>query len=55
MLVPDTRKRYLPNSTTKNISSVTLFLNYIIFNLTNKLAINVKLSLVDKIPLKLYI
>ena len=55
MLVPGTRKRHLPNNITKNTSSVTLFLNYTISNLTNKPAIDAKLSLINKIPLKLYI
>ena len=55
MLVPGTCKRYLPNNTTKNTSSITLFLNYTIFNLTNKPAIDAKLSLVNRTPLKLYI
>ena len=55
MLVLNTYKKYLLNSISKNISSITLFLNNSIFNLTDKLAINVKLSLVNKTPLKLYI
>jgi hypothetical protein len=55
MLVLGTYKRYLPNNTTKNISSITLFLNYTISNLTNKLAIDAKLSLINRTPLKLYI
>jgi len=55
MPMPSTRKRHLPNSATKNISSVTLFLNHTTFNLTNKLAINTEPSLADKTPLKLYI
>ena len=55
MLVLGTRKRYLPNSATKNISSITLFLNYTISNLINKPAIDAKLSLVNRTPLKLYI
>ena len=55
MLVLGTYKRHLPNSATKNTSSVTSFLNYIIFNLINKLAIDVEPSLADKTPLKLYI
>ena len=55
MPVLGTRKRYLPNSITKNISSITLFSNYTISNLTNKLAIDAELSLVNRIPLKLYI
>ena len=55
MLVPGTYKRHLPNSTTKNTSSVTLFLNNSAFNLTNKLATNTKLGLANKTPLKLYI
>ena len=55
MPVPGTYKRHLPNSTTKNTSSVTLFLNYTISNLTNKPAIDAKLSLANRTPLKLYI
>jgi len=55
MLVLGTRKRYPLNSITKNTSSITLFLNYTIFNLTNKLAIDAKLSLANRKPLKLYI
>jgi len=55
MLVLGTYKRYLPNSITKNTSSITLFLNYTISNLTNKPAIDAKLSLINRIPLKLYI
>ena len=55
ILVLGTYKRYLPNNITKNISSITLFLNYTISNLTNKLAIDTKLSLINRIPLKLYI
>ena len=50
-----TRKRYLLNNITKNISSVTLFLNYTISNLTNELAIDAKLSLINMTSLKLYI
>ena len=55
MLVSDTCKRHLPNNATKNIPFTILFLNYIIFNLTNKLAINAKPSLANRTPLKLYI
>ena len=55
MLVLSTYKRYLPNNITKNISSITLFLNYTISNLTDELAIDAKLSLVNRTPLKLYI
>jgi hypothetical protein len=55
MLVPGTYKRHLPNNIIKNISSVTLFLNYTISNLTNKPAIDTKLSLINRTPLKLYI
>ena len=54
MPVLSTRKRHLPDSITKN-TSITLFLNYTISNLTNKLAIDAKLSLINRIPLKLYI
>ena len=55
MLVLGTRKRHLPDSITKNISSITLFLNYTISNLADKLAIDAKLSLINRTPLKLYI
>ena len=55
MLVLSTYKRYLPNSASKNISSITSFLNNSISNLTNKLAIDVKPSLANRTPLKLYI
>ena len=55
MLILSTCKRYLPNSISKNIFFITLFLNNNAFNLTNKLAINAKPSLVNKTPLKLYI
>ncbi len=55
MPVLGTYKRHLPNSIIKNISSITLFLNYTISNLTNKLAIDAKLSLINRTPLKLYI
>jgi hypothetical protein len=55
MLVLGTRKRYLPDNITKNTSSITLFLNYTISNLTNKLAIDAELSLINRTPLKLYV
>ena len=55
MPVLGTHKKYLPNSISKNISSITLFLNNSIFNLTNKLAIDTKPSLANKTLLKLYI
>ena len=57
MLMPvlSTCKRYLPDSITKNIYTVTLFLNNTASNLTNKLAIDIKPSLANRIPLKLYI
>ena len=57
MLMPvlGTCRGYLPDSTIKNIYTVTLFLNNTIFNLINKLAIDTKLSLVNRILLKLYI
>jgi hypothetical protein len=55
MLVLGTRKRHLPDSTTKNISSVTSFSNYTISNSADKLAIDAKLSLINRIPLKLYV
>ena len=55
MPVLGTRRRHLLNSITKNIYTVTLFLNNTAFNLTNKLAINIKLSLANRTLLKLYI
>jgi hypothetical protein len=55
MPVLDTYKRHLPNNATKNTSSVTSFSNNTAFNLTDKLAIDTKLSLANKTPLKLYI
>ena len=55
MLMLSIYKRHLPNNISKNISFITLFLNNSIFNLTNKLAIDTKPSLVNRIPLKLYI
>ena len=55
MLILSICKRYLPNSISKNIFFITLFLNNSASNLTNKLATNAKLSLVNKTPLKLYI
>jgi hypothetical protein len=47
--------RYLPDSVTKNISSVTLSLNYTASNLADGLAIDAKPSFTNKTPLKLYI
>ena len=55
MLILNICKRYLPNSVSKNISFITLFLNNNAFNLTDELAIDTKLSLVNKTLLKLYI
>ena len=55
MLVLGTRKRHLPNSITKNTSSITSFSNNTVFNLTNELAINTKPSLANRTLLKLYI
>ena len=55
MPVLSTHRGYLPDNTIKNIHTVTLFLNNTAFNLINKLAIDIKLSLANKIPLKLYI
>jgi hypothetical protein len=55
MPVLSTYKRHLPNNITKNTSSVTSFSNNTIFNLTNKLAIDAELSLVNRTPLKLYV
>ena len=48
-------KKHLPNNISKNISSITSFLNNSISNLTNKLATDAKLNLVNRTPLKLYI
>ena len=48
-------KRHLPNSITKNIYTVTSFSNNTASNLTDKLAIDTKLSLVNRISLKFYI
>jgi hypothetical protein len=50
-----TCKKYLPNNITKNIFSVTSFLNNTAFNLTDELAIDAELSLANKTPLKLYV
>ena len=55
MLVLDTRRRYLPDSITKNIYTVTSFSNNTASNLTNKLATDTKPSLANRTPLKLYI
>jgi len=55
ILVLDTCKRHLPNSATKNTPFVTSFLNYIVFNLIDKLVINIDLSLENRTFLKLYI
>ena len=55
MLVLGTRKRHLPDSATKNTPSITLFLNYTISNSADKLAIDAKLSLINRTPLKLYV
>ena len=57
MLIPvlGTCRGYLFNSTTKNIYTVTSFLNNTASNLTDKLAIDTKPSLANKISLKLYI
>ena len=57
MLMPvlSTCRRYLPDSVTKNIYTVTLFLNNTVSNLTDKLATDAKPSLVNRIFLKLYI
>jgi hypothetical protein len=46
---------HLPNSIIKNIYIITSFLNNTASNLTNKLAIDAKLSLANRISLKLYI
>ena len=48
-------RRYLPNSVTKNIYTVTSFLNNTASNLTNELATDTKLSLANRTLLKLYI
>ena len=55
MLVLGTRRRYLPNSATKNIYTVTLFLNNTASNLTDELATDAEPSLVNRTLLKLYI
>ena len=57
MLMPvlSTRRGHLPDSIIKNIYTVTSFLNNTAFNLTDELAIDTKLSLVNRISLKLYI
>ena len=55
MPMPNTRKRHFPDNATKNIYFVTSFLNYIASNLTNELAIDIKPSLANRTPLKLYI
>ena len=55
ILVLNTCRGHLPNSVIKNIHIVTLFLNNTAFNLTDKLATDAKLSLVNRILLKLYI
>ena len=55
MPVLGTYKRHLPNNAIKNTSSVTLFLNNTVSNLTDELAIDTKLSLVNRTLLKLYI
>ena len=55
MPVPGTRKRHLPDNATKNIYFVTSFSNYTASNLTNKLAIDIKPSLANRTPLKLYV
>ena len=55
MPILNTRRRYLPNSTTKNIYTVTSFSNNTASNLTDELATDTKLSLANRIFLKLYI
>ena len=55
MPVLNTHRRHLPNSTTKNIYTVTSFSNNTASNLTDKLATDTKPSLANKTPLKLYI
>ena len=55
MPVLGTRRRYLPDSATKNIYTITSFLNNTASNLTDELAIDAKLSLINKTLLKLYI
>jgi hypothetical protein len=55
MPVLGTYRGYLPNSITKNIYTVTSFSNNTVSNLTNKLAIDTKLNLANRTPLKLYI
>ena len=57
MLMPvlNTYRGHLPNSITKNIYTITLFLNNTAFNLTDELATDTELSLANRTPLKLYI
>ena len=55
ILVLSTRRGRLPDSIIKNIYTVTSFLNNTASNLTNKLAIDIKPSLTNRTPLKLYI
>ena len=55
ILILSIRKRYLPDSVTKNIYTITLFLNNTASNLTDKLATDTKPSLVNRTLLKLYI
>ena len=55
MPVLSTYRGHLPDSTIKNIYTVTSFSNNTASNLTDKLATDTKPSLVNRIPLKLYI
>lgn len=54
MPVPGTRKRHLPDSTTKNTSSVTSFSNHTASNSTDEPATDAELSLANRTPLKLH-
>ena len=53
--VLNTHRRYLPNSATKNIYTITSFSNNTTSNLTDELAIDTKPSLANRTLLKLYI
>lgn len=55
MPVPGTRKRHLPDSTTKNTSSVTSFSNHTASNSTDEPATDAELSLANRTPLKLHV
>ena len=55
MLVLSIHRGYLPDNITKNIYTVTLFLNNTASNLTDELATDTKPSLANRTPLKLYV